>query len=68
MTLPKRLDQQVRLINVPYETLKVRDNIHLLKHNNNQLACDVLNTEGDVEKVQSAQGGKGTSESLGREG
>lgn len=54
--------------NAPCETLRVRDKVHLLKRSDNHPAGDVLDTEGDVEKVQSAQGGKGTSESLESEG
>lgn len=54
--------------NTPYETLKVRDKVHLLKRSDNHPTSDVLDTEGDVEKVHGAEGGKGSSESFKSEG
>lgn len=51
-----------------YETLKVGDKVQLLKRSDNHPAGNVLDTEGAMEKVQSAQGGKGTPEPLDREG
>lgn len=54
--------------NASFETLKVRDKVQLLKRSDNHPTGNVLDTEGAVEKVQSAQGGKGTPEPLEREG